>query len=256
MSLIKNDKIQATDFNELKNKIIAEVTGATRRELIVSAWGENNTIPDNDQYTIINTIDHNNLKNGLNTVYENKFSTKSLGDIINGEIDSEDTWAAMDAFVDTLSTYQKKNWKDDVGHAGCDADCRGLCSGCEGECTSCTSCTGGCGETCTGGCKGTCSGECGGCGDTCIGTCKSRCTGGCGNTCNKDGCTNNCTMQCTLDCTGANSGGNTCGTCTGTCSGSCDRGCTGCDNSCRGCSGGCEGSCYKSCTGSMSFEWS
>ena len=149
MAISSGSKFTATDFNNLKTKVIAECQ--TRRG--VSVTSGNATAGNSATASLANTIlAPMNQVNSTTTGMANV----AAGGIINTlAIESAVTKFAAAAKVGTAS--------------GCSSGCMGLCQGCSGTCTG--SCTGSCSGGCSG-CSGSCTGGCGGCGGDCAYGCQ------------------------------------------------------------------------------------
>lgn len=171
MALTTGSTATAADFNDLKDRIKAEIQNAGRRVNYSFTFSDTNVSAGNKA----NASEANNLINVLRTINASttNFSTVSSGSLLN----------AIVQLSTALTTFEACPYrKSDGTGSGCSSGCVGLCQSCMGDCTG--GCTGGCSSNCGNSCYGTCSGGCGGsCGGSCAGSCSGSCGGGCSGGC-------------------------------------------------------------------------
>ncbi len=117
----------AEDMNTLKSLIDYEVNIRRKQKYTLTS----EIAITNKQFDTAKYI--NNLIGGLRKIHKGKFQLvtqnitfiKALVDLIKK--------------IETLMTYKDQTKYND--NAGCDGECRGLCSGCEASCTGSNSCT-------------------------------------------------------------------------------------------------------------------
>jgi hypothetical protein len=218
--------ITATDFNNLKNRMKAEIT---RRKYTGNISGSANANP----YAVtpatgglIRAEHYNQLVKDI----------KLIRAIASSPSISVDTVTAGSTVIKASHvnqtgarvTYYEGRDLTNRSYNDCSSSCTGGCT--TGCATGCTGCGATCSDGCSG-CGGACSSGCTGCTDACTG-----CTG-CGSSCSTaclDGCSNTCEAGCAVDCTGG-----------------CKGGCTGCGYGCSGtCTGGCGNNCQGTCVSS------
>lgn len=154
----------ATDFNNIRTRIIAEFNTTNRRNI-----GTNYTAP-NAARSAGQTMNATAVDGMAKNLYYVNSSTYTSNGISAG------TKIAIAAIDSALSTYEGKAKQGT--NSGCKSGCIGLCQGCSGGCQgSCTGCSGGCGDGCWG-CSGSCGGSCiSGCADSCLNGCFGGCRG-------------------------------------------------------------------------------
>ncbi len=169
MALSTGSAALASDFNGIRDRVIAEFNATNRRNVSTNYQAPASARSSGNS---LSATDVNNIAKDLYYVNSNTYSSNGI------TAGTELTMMAMDS---ALTIYEGCSKQGNA--SGCESGCVGLCEGCTGGCgTGCSSCTG----TCEGGCKG-CSGYCANsctanCAD-CTGTCNNTCIGGCGANC-------------------------------------------------------------------------
>ena len=168
MALTAGSSATASDFNNLKDRIKAEITNAERRVNYSFTFSDTNVTASNQ----IKATEANNLINVLRTINASttNFATVGPGSPLN----------AIAQLSSALTIFEACPYrKSDGTGSGCSSGCVGLCQSCTGNCTGgCNGCSG-CGG-CGSGCAGSCWGGCAGCGGDCDGNCYGYCGGYCG----------------------------------------------------------------------------
>lgn len=125
--LAEGEFANAEDMNTLKQLINYEVNLRRKQSYILTS----EIAVTNKQFDTAKYI--NNLIGGLRKIHKGKFQLvtqnitfiKALFDLVTK--------------IEKLMTYKDQTKYGD--NAGCDGECRGLCSGCEGSCTGANSCS-------------------------------------------------------------------------------------------------------------------
>lgn len=194
MALTQGNKITASDFIALKNKIKAETARRKHTGSVSSHATDFSVTPSAG--TKMTATQIKEVVTPLNAIAATGYTNISSGSL-----------AVAVAVLDTQVTKLAGIGETSSSH-GCNSSCTGLCytscattcSGCSGSCSgSCDGCSGSCSGSCAGGCSGGCKGGCKGCTNTCSGRCQGGCSGTCTGSCIancKSGCGNNCIKEC------------------------------------------------------------
>ena len=181
MGLTTGEKVEAIDYNILKNAVQREVQDRRGQNITIQVSVDKEELSLASQ--INNVIDDLNLINSTITNYSTVTANQNLIRAIN-------------SLETALLDFQSR---PKIGtNSGCASGCVGLCQGCDDQCTGVcgTDCVNGCTDACTS-CTGVCGGSCNtGCLGSCQGSCKTGCSGGC-----KSSCVNNCNVGCAESCT-------------------------------------------------------